>query len=260
VRVPWRLGVLETWVLEADAADPDEGGGGGPSGRGPAALRREAGVVLLLHGWRGRRQWMLDRARMLLRAGYAVVIPDLPAHGASTGDGVTFGKNEGEAIDALLDYTFARFPDRPIGAIGVSLGGASLLMARRDVPLRAVVIESVYTSLRDAVAQRMRRFLGPAGPPLTPLLHASVGLLRGLSPGDVRPVDRIASLRTPLLCVHGAEDRSTPIDQGRALYGAAPGPKEYWAVPGADHVDLCDAAPAEYERRILDFLARHMSQ
>jgi fermentation-respiration switch protein FrsA (DUF1100 family) len=47
------------------------------------------------------------------------------------------------------------------------------------------------------------------------------------------------------------------VEQGRALHAAAPGPKEFWEVPGADHVDLRDAAPAEYERRILDFLARH---
>ena len=34
-----------------------------------------------------------------------------------------------------------------------------------------------------------------------------------------------------------------------------PEPKQLWLVPGAAHVDLDRFAGAEYERRVLDFLA-----
>jgi len=43
------------------------------------------GAVLLLHGVRGNRIDMLGRARFLARAGYTVLLGDLPAHGASGG-------------------------------------------------------------------------------------------------------------------------------------------------------------------------------
>jgi pimeloyl-ACP methyl ester carboxylesterase len=239
VAVPWREGTLRAWVIESEG---------------------DAGVVLLLHGWRGRRQWMLERGRLLMQAGFSVVIPDLPAHGESTGDSVTFGQREGEAVDALLDYTRTRFSGEPLGAIGVSLGGEALLMARRDVALRAVVLESVFPTLRQGVDSRMRRFLGPAGPALTPLLEFAAFALRGISTDAVRPIDRIGSLGCPLLCLHGSDDRSTPIEQARALFDAAREPKEFWEVAGAEHEDLCDAARAEYERRVVGFLKRNLAK
>ncbi|MHC5211129.1 MAG: alpha/beta hydrolase [Planctomycetota bacterium] len=243
VVIPWRHGTLEAWVLHAD------------DGTGDGA---DSGVVLLLHGWRGSRPWMLDRARVLLRAGYPVVVPDLPAHGTSSGDEVTFGLREGEAVDALLAYTAERFSGRPIAVVAQSLGGAALLMARRDVLPRAVVLESVFATLRDAMASRMLHFLGPLGAPLTPLLETAAGALRGVSPDEVRPIDRIGELDAPLLLMHGSEDRSTPLRQARALYDAARGSKILWEVPGAGHVDLFRVAPEEWERRVLGFLREHL--
>ena len=238
VALTWSGGTLQTWVLDVDD---------------------EKGVVLLLHGWAGRRASMLDRTRMLTRAGYSVVAPDLPAHGESTGNLVTFGIREGDAVDALLAFIHTRFPGRPRGAIGVSLGGVSLLMARRDVTLRAVVLESVFPTLTQAIDDRMRRFLTPAGTILTPLLTSAVHALRGLSPESVRPIDRIGALGCPVLVLHGSEDRSTPIGEARALFTAANQPKELWEVPGVAHVDLRAAAPTDYDARIVRFLDTHLS-
>ena len=53
--------------------------------------RPGAGAVLLLHGVRGDRRAMLGRARFLHQAGYAVMLLDLPSHGASSGERITFG-------------------------------------------------------------------------------------------------------------------------------------------------------------------------
>ncbi len=237
VVVPWSGGTLQTWIFHADG---------------------EAGAVLLLHGWRGRREWMLGRVRMLLKAGYSAVVPDLPAHGESTGDAVTFGIREGEAVDALLEFMQTRFPLQPRGAIGVSLGGVSLLMARRDVPLQVVVLESVFPTLYQAVEDRMRRFLTPAGGWLTPLLVTAVELFRDVSPESVRPIDRIGSLGVPVLCLHGSEDRSTPIEEARALFAAASEPKELWEVKGAAHEDLRAAATVDYDMRIVKFLKKYL--
>jgi fermentation-respiration switch protein FrsA (DUF1100 family) len=51
-----------------------------------------------------------------------------------------------------------------------------------------------------------------------------------------------------------ADDRTTPA-QTRAVFARAPDPKRLWLVPGAAHVDLDRFAGAEYERRVLEFLA-----
>ena len=41
----------------------------------------------------------------------------------------------------------------------------------------------------------------------------------------------------------------------RTYYDAAKGPKEYWAAPGG-HTGAIDAAPEEYERRVIGFFDR----
>jgi pimeloyl-ACP methyl ester carboxylesterase len=235
VEIPWPRGVMRAWMLEGDGV---------------------SGAIVLLHGWRGCRRWMLDRARFLLDQGFSVIAPDLPGHGESPADSVTFGLTEGAAVDAVLDCAQRRFPGQPLGVIGLSLGGASFLMARRDVRVQAVILESVFPTLRQALVDRMHRFLGPVGSLLTPGLVAAVALLRGQSPDSVRPIDRVASLGCPLLAMHGARDLSTPVAEVEEWFARAVPPKELWILDGAEHEDLYAAGGAEYRRRVLAFLAR----
>jgi hypothetical protein len=69
------------------------------------------GAVLLLHPLRGNRASMLGRARFLHRAGYTVLLVDLPAHGESAGDRITFGVRESDGARAALDYLRRAAPD-----------------------------------------------------------------------------------------------------------------------------------------------------
>ena len=54
-------------------------------------------------------------------------------------------------------------------------------------------------------------------------------------------------------------DERTPQGETRALFDAAPDPKHLWIVPGATHRDLHRQAGAEYEARVLTFLATHLN-
>ena len=47
---------------------------------------------------------MLARARFLAAAGYATLLIDLPTHGESSGDRITFGAREGEGVNAALAF------------------------------------------------------------------------------------------------------------------------------------------------------------
>lgn len=106
--------------------------------------RPGAGAVLLLHGVRGDRRDMLGRAFVLHEAGYAVMLIDLPAHGESEGDRITFGLHEAAGVTAALDFLRSRVPAERIGVIGVSLGAAALLFSRSEPVPAAVVLESMY--------------------------------------------------------------------------------------------------------------------
>jgi fermentation-respiration switch protein FrsA (DUF1100 family) len=66
-------------------------------------------------------------------------------------------------------------------------------------------------------------------------------------------LSRIGGIRSPLLVMHGGRDRVVPIRLGRALFDAAPLPKEGWFEPRAEHENLAafgalEAAVAFIER------------
>ena len=257
---PWPVAVGAA-PLDLDAEDvtiPSASGGelrgwlvpAAPPGSAPRA------ALLVLHGFHSSRRRMVPRARFLARAGYAVLLVDLQAQGESPGEHVTFGALEARDAEAGLAFLRRRFPDLPLGAIGVSMGGAALLLARQPLPLHALVVEAVYTTLEQATRDRLRRFLGAPGPWLAPLLLAQMEWRLGFAPDDLRPIDRVATLGCPLLIVHGTADTSTSFSEAQRLLAAARPPKELLAVPGAGHVDLHAFAPEQYEQRLLDFLAR----
>lgn len=220
--------------------------------------RAGEGAVLLLHGVRGNRLQMLERARWLQREGMAAMLIDLPAHGESSGDRITFGRREALGVQAALGWLRTRLPGEKLGAIGVSLGGASLLFADRQPELDALVLESVYPTITDAVQDRLTTRFGPLGARLAPLLLLQLPLRLDLSADQLRPIDAVAGVHAPLLIAAGTEDRSTRWPETESLFAAAREPKVLWPVPGAAHVDLHDFDAPAYEARLLPWLQSHL--
>ncbi len=220
--------------------------------------RPGCGAVLLLHGIRSDRRALASRMGFLARAGFTVLAIDLRAHGESAGAAVTFGALEAQDAAGALGWLRAAAPGERAGAIGVSLGGAALLLASRHARIDALVLESVFPDIRDAIRNRLRLVAGAAEPWITPLFIAVGVILTGIRPADLRPIEALGAYAGPVLIVSGAEDRLTPPSETRAMYDAAPGPKQLWMVEGAGHVDMAAAVGSDYEGRILAFLGRHL--
>jgi uncharacterized protein len=134
-----------------------------------------------------------------------------------------------EALDARAAVDFARsaLPGERVGAIGVSLRGAAALLAPAPLPVDALVVESVYPKIENALGNRFVCYLGPAG-----------------------------TVIAPTFAMSATDDRYTTLAESQALYARAPEPKQFWAVDGAAHLELVAYAPAEYRRRILEFLGK----
>jgi pimeloyl-ACP methyl ester carboxylesterase len=223
--------------------------------------RPGAGAVLVLHGVGANRLAMAPRARFLHRAGYSVLVPDFQAHGETRGEHVTFGALESRDAAASLAYLRARLPGERVGVIGISMGGAAALVGGGPLRADALVLESVYPTIHDALRDRLRVWLGPlrslASVGSDMLLRSVSGRI-GVRPEELRPIDRIGSVVTPLLVAAGTADRYTTLAESRALFARACAPREFWAVPGAAHEDLHAYAGPEYETRVGGFLAAQL--
>ena len=213
-------------------------------------------VAVLLHGLRGDRRQMLSRAEWLHQAGYACVLPDLPAHGESDGDAVAFGHDEADAVRAVIAFARKKHPDRPVAVVGYSLGGAAAVLAFEKDPPRidALVIEAVFPTLEDAVDNRMRSNFGGlaafVGTPLKWQLRPRLGF--GVD--DVRPFDVVSRVGCPILVISGEDDPYTTADDTRTLFESAAEPKSLWLVPGLGHGDPEAFDRRAYRRRVGRFL------
>jgi pimeloyl-ACP methyl ester carboxylesterase len=214
--------------------------------------------VALFHGVKGSRRAMLARTRWLHGMGFSVLLVDFQAHGESPGDAVTFGYLESMDAAAAVDYLRGRIGDAPVGGIGVSMGAAAAVLADPPLAVDALVVEAVYPSLEEAVADRLVMRLGAWGAVLTPVFTLQVWPRLGVPHTRLRPIDRVAELRMPKLFIAGTADGHTTIAESEAIYAGAAGPKEWWSIAGAGHVDFHAFYRSEYERRVGAFLAQHL--
>jgi hypothetical protein len=157
-----------------------------------------------------------------------------------------FGKSEGHpsekglSLDADAGYEHllaAGHAAERIVLHGESLGTVAAVDLAARKRCGGLVLEAPFTSARD-VARRVLPVIGPA-------------LIWGY---DSR--SKIERVKAPLLILHGDRDDVIDFDLGRKLYEAAPEPKQFWAVPGAGHNDIVEAAGPAYGERLRAFYAR----
>ena len=223
------------------------------------SIRHESSVatVLLLHHIRGDRRAMLGRARLLYDNGFSVLLIDLQAHGESRGEHITLGHLEKHDVVAAVEYLNQAHPGERIGIIGRSLGGASALLAS-PLGVDAMVLESVYPTVTDAVFDRVAMRLGVAKYALAPALLCQLPPRLGITTSDLRPIDFVARVECPILITSGEHDKHTPIDETEMLYQTAVEPKRLVVFNDAEHEDLFKFNAEKYATEIVGFLQLYL--
>ena len=216
------------------------------------------GVVILMHGVRTDRRTVLNRVGFLHLAGYSLLLFDFQAHGETTGRHITFGYLESRDASASVDFVRHTFPGQKIAVLGVSLGGVAALLAQPPLPVDAMIVESTYPTIEQAIEDRLMVWLGPWGKFGAPLLTWQLKPRLGIGVDDLYPIRGAARTSVPKFIMAGDADRNTMLPESRALFEAAAGPKQLWIVPGAGHVDLHEFDPESYERQVLGFLGRYL--
>ncbi|HTL72451.1 MAG TPA: alpha/beta hydrolase [bacterium] len=216
------------------------------------------GVVILQHGVRSDKSTMVARAKFLTQAGYAVLMFDFQAHGESPGEKITFGYLESRDSEAAVEFAKNRFPNKPVGIIGISLGAAATVLANPPLDVQALVLEMMYPTIEEATKDRIEMRLGSPGRLLSPLLTTQIPLRAGCKPEELRPIIQVAKISVPKLFLAGTADQDTKFSESQAIFAAAAEPKQFLPFEGARHQDLHDFAPTQYEKAVLEFLDAHL--
>jgi alpha-beta hydrolase superfamily lysophospholipase len=222
------------------------------------ATNATRGVVILQHGVHSTKSSLVERAQFLSGAGYAVLLYDFQAHGESVGKRITFGFLESRDAQAAVAFVKNRFPGKPVGVVGISLGAAAAALAEPPLDVQCLVFESMFPTIEDATKDRMEIQLGTLSRWLSPLLTAQIPLRAGCGVEDLRPARCVEKITAPKLFLAGTRDRETKIAEAEAMFRRAAEPKEFVPIAGARHEDLLNFAPGQYKQLILSFLEAHL--
>ncbi len=189
-----------------------------------------APLLLYLHGARWDVRSSALRMRHLNELGFAVLGIDYRGFGQST-DALPSEDLADEDARAAWAWLARHHPGAPRYLFGHSLGSAIAIRLASEVDDEAgVIVEGSFTSLPDLVATFRWGWL-PLDPLITQRFDAA---------------SRVARIGSPLLVVHGSDDRVIAPELGRALYERAAQPKRFVLVEGGSHHNTNALGLAQY--------------
>jgi fermentation-respiration switch protein FrsA (DUF1100 family) len=195
-------------------------------------------TVLFFHGNGGNVFHRSEHIDGMAAVGLDVVLLEYRGYGKSTGT----PSEPGLYRDAAAAYRYltskAGVPAEEIVLFGESLGSAVATDLALREPAAGLVLESAFPSVRA---------LGRLHYPFLP------GNLYDFLSHRYDTGEKIGRVSLPVLVIHGTEDDIVPVRMGRALYDAAPEPRFWYEVEGADHNDLPFAGGQRYFERLADF-------
>jgi hypothetical protein len=178
-------------------------------------------TVLYFHGNYDHLQYYWDRAELLYKTGFNVFIFDYQGYGMSEGS----PSESALYADcrAALEYVLSRSDVSPtrLAFYGYSVGCAGAIdVAAYAFTPTCLCLESPFASMST-------------------LLQSGVLLdIPGsyIAKGEYNNAEKIRNVHTPLLLMHGVDDRFIDIEKnGVVVFNNANPPKQFIRVPGADH-------------------------
>jgi pimeloyl-ACP methyl ester carboxylesterase len=213
-------------------------------------------TVVLLHGFADAKVGAIAWAPMLIDLNLNVLAIDLRAHGESGGSHVTAGFHERHDIDVVIDQLKSQrlAATTTLYLYGVSLGSAVAIAtaALRD-DVAGVVLDSPFADYRDA----MRVHAALIGAPGGLVVSLAARFAEWTTQADfarVRPADRIATSRCPVLVLAGTLDPFVPIVAMQQAVAAAPAGSRLVTMDGIGHLAGLRDATSTYTEAVQTFL------
>ncbi|MEA2605207.1 MAG: uncharacterized protein QOF89_6199 [Acidobacteriota bacterium] len=225
----------------------------------------ERPAVVICHGFKGFMEWGFFPylATLLAERGFVAVRFNLSGTGMRPKDELvtdpdafranTYGREVADLLAVLEATGETLAPGRVdrdrLGLFGHSRGGGDAILAAarsansqgRD-RVRALVTWAAIADVDRFTPEQKEQWRRQGE---MPVVNARTGQRLALGPGMLAEIEErrpdldvlaaAATVRAPWLIVHGADDESVPLEDGRRLAERAGGERELRIIPGASH-------------------------
>ena len=210
---------------------------------------REAPTVIFIHGWGRNAQRMMPYLRKFCCGKYNLFAFDARGHGNSDHDGYANMLKFSEDIISSMNYV-EKIQKKENGIfylIGLSIGGAaSIYAAAHDSRIKKVATVGAFAHPAAVITKQLKDHHIPYFPMIW-FLYRYMKYINNLDVDALAPEKHIASSQAHFLLVHGEDDQTVPVEQGKRLKTAAGNKADLWIMPGRGHSD-CHLETGFWER------------
>ena len=216
----------------------------------PAAGKRRAPAIVLVHGWESARHRTLPNAQFLHALGYHVLTIDIRGHGLNPAETLPVSAGEfGSDALAAVEAALADKRVTKVAVLGHSMGSVGAILAAAAEPrVAAAVLTATPADPYRLTRQTFRLARLPIPDPIAyPLAWLTTRVYlepRGHRVDAISATSAICRYEGPILAIHGTDDRVVPyghfgrlLKAVRAARAGDPGaaPVEELVIPGGQH-------------------------
>jgi len=222
-------------------------------------------TIVIVPGWKSHKSEVLKYAPPLHEA-YNLVLIDLRNGGRSGGTETTWGLREQLDVRAMIDWLVRTKAPTWIGAMGNSMGAATVVAEAVDDPrVEALILDSMHASLATSLGDGLEYERHLPAIPSAWAMVAGASLRVGADLTSVDPVRTVGRLGDrPVLLIHGLADMlDRPENSAERNVEAAREagvPVELRYCEAGWHGHVIDECPADWATWATGFLAAAMAR
>lgn len=208
------------------------------------STEKSAPVLLYFHGNASNNGDLVDDTYLFHQLGLSVLLVDYRGYGKSSPI-FPSEKRVYEDAEAAWKYLTKERQLEPqnIFVYGHSLGGAIAIdLASKHPEMAGLITEGTFTSILEIAKSGKVLRIFPLDWIITERFDS---------------ITKIKSLETPILIIHGTEDRTIPVEMAAELFVIAPEPKQLFVIPEAGHNNLAEVGSQKYISNLQQFIEAH---
>ncbi|MFP4697935.1 MAG: alpha/beta hydrolase [Eubacteriales bacterium] len=255
--------IVEEWKASVSTEDVSVSANDGTTLRGVHYLseKKSNKWVIVAHGYHSSPDGVFYAGKNFYEEGYNVLAISMRAHADSDGDYIGMGWLDRLDLINWIDFIIDEESDAEIVLYGISMGGATVMMASgEELPdnVKVIVEDCGYTSVWDIFSSELELRFGISEFPVLYMVDIVANHKVGYKFKEASALKQVKKSTTPILFIHGDADDFVPVDMVYELYDAASSDKEIYIVEGASHGEAQYVNQEEYYNKIFSFVGRYM--
>lgn len=227
--------------------------------------KQNAPIVIFFHGlWSNSYTNGVPIYRITKEHGWNLLLVSLRAHDESGENISTLGVLERYDCCDWANWTASEFGEQvPIYLMGISVGGASVLMSSDlDLPksVCGIIDDAGFTSPLEMIMigsnSKLRCEL--LSGIFTQMVNVGTKIWGHFNLKDADASLAVSKTNVPILIIHGDKDSRAPLSMAYKIYDSCHGEKEIYIVHGAEHTECYRTDPEKYEKTVSEFIEKNL--